>query len=73
MIPKLAKKPEDIYKLIAGMNEVVAVTYLVVSWIEKYHNNAEYKLIIKKARAWLKKEISKENIDETKLKGIECV
>jgi hypothetical protein len=34
----------------------IAITYLIVIWIEKYHPEKEYSMIVKKARNWLRKQ-----------------
>jgi hypothetical protein len=35
-----------------------AITFLIVTWMEKNHPEKEYTLIIRKAKNWLKKQKS---------------
>jgi hypothetical protein len=43
---------------------------LVVLWLQKYHPEKQYALIIKKALSWLKKAVAEKGVDETKLNVI---
>ena len=45
--------------LIASLNEQIVVTQLAVLWMQKYHPDKKYALILKKANSWLRKELEK--------------
>jgi hypothetical protein len=41
--------------------------------MQKYYNQKQYSLILKKALAWIKKTLNEKSIMEKDLKFIECI
>ena len=45
----------------------IIITSIVCEWIQKYHNEKQYTLLVKKAKSWLKKALQEVIIQGNKL------
>ena len=56
--------------MMAKINTEIVITYLVTLWIQKYHTQKQYALLVKKAQSWLKKAMKDAMIEEGKLEQL---
>ena len=67
----------DTTKAEALMKQVrveIVITYLMMSWMKKYHPEKQYALLVKKAQSWLKKALQETMMEEGKLQELEgCI
>ena len=42
----------------------IVITYLVTLWIQKYHPQKQYGLLVKKGQSWLKKAMKEAMVEE---------
>ena len=52
------------------INPDIVITFLVTLWIQKYHTQKQYTLLVKKAQSWLKRVMKDAMIEEGKLEEL---
>jgi hypothetical protein len=71
LIDRLGANPKLIHEKVGEWGDRLVVTWLVVAWMQKHHNDKQYSLIIKKGTAWLSKYLAEKGLTEEQLKVIE--
>ena len=66
----LSNNPEKVQDIMNTINPDIVVTFLVTLWIQKYHTQKQYALLVKKAQSWLKKVMKEAMIEENKLEEL---
>ena len=60
----MAKNPQVVHELANKLGNDLVVTQLIVLWIQKYHKDVQYNLIVKKALSWIKKIMAEKGYAE---------
>lgn len=71
LLKNICKDWAQVSKLFEKWGQQLVVTHLIARWIQRYHNEKQYSLILKKALAWIKKQNT--NVDEKDLESIQFV
>ena len=70
LIQEVSKSPEKALALMKDIKAEIIITFLVSEWIQKYHPEKQYALLVKKAKSWLKKALEEVMLEEGKLEEL---
>lgn len=64
LLEQIANNLEEVLGTMKEIKKIeIVITYIVCEWIEKYHSEKQYSLLVKKARSWLRKAFEEEMIE----------